>query len=138
MEHDFSRRRFLQYATYAGGALALTGCTTGKSGAVGSSDRLGAALPPLEGAQVVLDPAQFPKAFKESPEFAKKSAAGQLPPVAQRIGQDPLVIKPVHGVGHYGGELRRAYLDVGDNLAGSLFCAGPDSLTYVDYSNKQV
>jgi peptide/nickel transport system substrate-binding protein len=138
MENDFSRRRFLQYATYAGGALALTSCTGGGSEQSGAATRLGSTLPPLEGAQVVLDPAQFPKSFKESPEFAKQVAAGKLPPVAQRIGQDPLVLKPAHEIGHYGGEIRRGYLDVGDNLAGALFCAGPDSLTYVDHTNKQV
>ena len=49
----------------------------------------------LEGPEVVTDPAKFPKSFKEAPQLAEQVKAGKLPPVAERIGQDPLVIKPL-------------------------------------------
>jgi peptide/nickel transport system substrate-binding protein len=137
-ERDFSRRRFLQSTVYAGaGASVLLGCTTGQSTGGGSTG-LGTKLPPVEGAQVILDPAQFPKKFAEWPEFAKKVSAGQLPPVAERIGQDPLVIKPLQGVGKYGGQIRRGFLTATDWLNGAGFCGGPDLLLYWDYQGKEV
>src|SRR2546425_10774912 len=57
----------------------------------------------LEGPEVVTDPAKFPKTFKEAPQLAELVKAGKLPPVAGRIGQDPLVIKPLHEIGRDGG-----------------------------------
>src|SRR2546427_8392270 len=60
----------------------------------------------LEGPEVVLDPAQFPKSFKEAPPLAELVKAGKLPPVQERIGQDPLVVKPLREIGKYGGTRR--------------------------------
>src|SRR2546427_6831823 len=63
----------------------------------------------LEGPEVVADPTKFPKTFKEAPQLAELVKAGKLPPVAERIGQDPLVIKPLHEVGRYGGTWRGGF-----------------------------
>src|SRR6185503_15118544 len=57
----------------------------------------------LEGPEVVTDSAKLPKAFKEAPQLAEQVKAGKLPPVAERIGQDPLVIKPLNEIGKNGG-----------------------------------
>jgi peptide/nickel transport system substrate-binding protein len=138
MERDFSRRHFVQSVVLAGGGTTLAGCTTGNNGQPTAQGGLGDTLPPIEGAQVILDPAQFPKTLKESPDFAKRVRAGQLLPVAERVGQDPLVLKPAHSVGRYGGQIRRGYLGVGDPVSGARFCAGPDCLLYKDYANKQI
>ena len=62
----------------------------------------------LEGPEIVTDASKFPKAFKEAPQLAELVKAGKLPPVAERIGQDPLVIKPLKEIGKYGGAWRRA------------------------------
>src|SRR3989475_2028535 len=62
----------------------------------------------LEGAEVVTDPARYPKTFKEAPQLAELVKAGKLPPVQERIGQDPLVVKPLREIGKYGGARRRA------------------------------
>src|SRR2546430_4763831 len=61
----------------------------------------------LEGPEVVTDAAKFPKRFKEAPQLAALVKAGKLPPVQERVSQDPLVIKPVHEIGKYGGRRRR-------------------------------
>src|SRR5262245_34356472 len=63
----------------------------------------------LEGAEVITDPARFPKTFKEAPALAEFVKAGKLPPVRERIGQDPLVVKPLHEIGKYGGTWRRGF-----------------------------
>ena len=41
--------------------------------------------------------------FREAPMLAEKVAKGELPPVDQRVPEDPLVLKPVEAVGKYGG-----------------------------------
>jgi peptide/nickel transport system substrate-binding protein len=138
-ERDSSRRWFLQNAAYAGaGAIVLSSCTTGQGGSGGGQGGKAGALAPIQGSEVILDPAEFPTTFKEWPEFAKKVAAGQLPPVAERIGRDPLVIKPLDGIGKYGGQIRRGFVDATDARNGIIFCGGPDCLLYWDYQGKNV
>jgi len=63
----------------------------------------------LEGPEVVTDAAKWPKSFKEAPQLAELVKAGKLPPVAERIGQDPLVIKPLQSIGKYGGTWRAGF-----------------------------
>jgi peptide/nickel transport system substrate-binding protein len=41
--------------------------------------------------------------FSEAPTLAERVAAGQLPPVEERLPEDVQVIEPVEGVGEYGG-----------------------------------
>jgi peptide/nickel transport system substrate-binding protein len=93
---------------------------------------------PPEGGRVILDPAQFPNAFHEAPMLAELVRQGRLAPVHERIGQDPLVIQPLHEIGHYGGTLRRAFIGPSDFWGATRFTTGPDSLLYWDYEWKQV
>ncbi|MDB6178210.1 ABC transporter substrate-binding protein [Paracoccus sp. Z330] len=53
-------------------------------------------------------------AFEEAPELTEKVAAGELPPVDERLPSDPLVMDLVEAPGEYGGTLRRAILGGGD------------------------
>ena len=82
----------------------------------------------LEGPEVIVDPAQFPKTFKEAPQLAELVKAGKLPPVAERIGQDPLVLKPVHELGKYGGMWRRGFTGPADFWNGLHSVSGPDHI----------
>jgi peptide/nickel transport system substrate-binding protein len=91
----------------------------------------------LEGPSVVIEAAQIPKAFKEAPQLADLVKAGKLPPVEQRIGQDPLVIKPVHEIGKYGGTWRRGFTGPGDRWNGNRTVTGPDSLLFWDYTGEK-
>ncbi|MGE3272352.1 MAG: hypothetical protein AB7P40_26625, partial [Chloroflexota bacterium] len=91
----------------------------------------------LEGPEVIVDASKFPKSFKEAPQFAEMVKAGRLPAVEERISQDPLVIKPVHEIGKYGGTLRRAFTGPGDKYNGWRF-VGVDNVLYWDYSGTNV
>jgi len=62
--------------------------------------------------------------FNEAPELRIKVAAGELPPVEQRISEEPLVMEPLEEIGQYGGIWKRVALSVGD--AGLFSC----TLTY--------
>ncbi len=91
----------------------------------------------LEGPEVVTDPAKFPKTFKEAPQLAELVKAGKLPPVAERIGQDPLVIKPLHEIGKYGGTWRAGFTGPADFWNGFRCCSGPDHLMFWDYTGDR-
>jgi peptide/nickel transport system substrate-binding protein len=91
----------------------------------------------LEGPEVVTDAAKFPQSFKEAPQLAELVKAGKLPPVAERIGQDPLVLRPVHGVGKYGGTWRRGFTGPADFWNGYRCCSGPDTLLFWDYTGDR-
>ena len=56
------------------------------------------------------DPArgQAPPKLGEAPMLAELVKAGKLPPVEQRVPDEPMVIKPLIEIGKYGGTWRRA------------------------------
>ena len=112
-------------AVVAAGALAQG---AGKTSLIGK----------LEGPEVVTDAAKVPKAFKEAPQLAALVKAGKLPPVAQRIGQDPLVIKPQHEIGTFGGTWRGGFPGPADFWNGFRCCSGPDHLMFWDYTGDKV
>ena len=91
----------------------------------------------LEGPEVITDPAQFPTSFKEAPQLTDLVKAGKLPPVAERIGLDPIVVKPLHAIGTYGGTWRRGFTGPADTSAGQRVNES-DHLTYFDYTGTQV
>jgi peptide/nickel transport system substrate-binding protein len=135
----YSRREVLVYGvTVTGGLFVLGSCSSGGGDGGNAAGGSGAELPDIQGAELVTDASKFPTRFKERPEFADQVAAGTLPPVEERIGQDPLVLKPIDGNGRYGGVMRRAYLGPGDFQNANRFCAGPDNLLYWDPQRQTV
>ena len=72
-------------------AVGLPGRVGWAQGTLAESGLIGE----MEGATVLRDPAQWPKSFKEAPMLAELVKAGKLPPVEQRIPEEPMVIKPV-------------------------------------------
>jgi peptide/nickel transport system substrate-binding protein len=71
-----------------------------------------------------------PRTFHEAPMLADMVARGELPPVARRLPDEPLVIPPVERIGDYGGTWRRAFVGPfdGQNVERLLH----DSLLYYD------
>ncbi len=52
--------------------------------------------------------------YNEAPMLADLVAAGDLPPVEERLPDDPLVIEIEDEIGRYGGSLRRAFIGPAD------------------------
>jgi peptide/nickel transport system substrate-binding protein len=119
------------------GLLALAS-TASVPGARAQDTKPGAHLiGKLEGPEVVTDPAQVPKRFKEAPQLAELVKAGKLPPVEERIGQDPLVIKPLREIGKYGGTWRRGFTGPFDYSNGNRV-AQNDKLLFFDYTGTKI
>ncbi|MGE3912841.1 MAG: ABC transporter substrate-binding protein, partial [Chloroflexota bacterium] len=92
----------------------------------------------LEGPEVLADAAQIPKAFKEAPMLADMVKAGKLPAVAERVSQEPLVVKPVREIGKYGGTWRRGFTGPGDKWNGYRAGTGPDHVLFWDYTGNKI
>ena len=144
MASRMRRRDLLKFTAAAGGAAVLSACvtpTTTASPTPRATDTPGTAgkypLGRLEGAELITDTSKYPKTFKEAPELADLVKQGKLPPVAERIGQDPLVLKPVHEIGKYGGTMHKAFIGTQDGTA-FRFANGPDSLLWFDWEWKKV
>jgi hypothetical protein len=101
LDQGLSRRELFRTAGVAG--ITLSGLrdlawhpATSAAQAPAPTPKIGGQLiGKLEGPTTVTDPAKFPKTFKEAPQLAELAKAGKLPSVKERIGEDPLVIKPV-------------------------------------------
>ena len=48
---------------------------------------------------------QMIASYSESPLLADRVAAGELPPVEERLPNEPVVVEPLESIGVYGGEL---------------------------------
>ncbi len=53
--------------------------------------------------------------YREAPMLAEMVARGELPPVDERLPEEPLVQEVVEGIGKYGGVLRRGFLGPSDH-----------------------
>jgi peptide/nickel transport system substrate-binding protein len=140
---DVTRREFLREAALATGGLVLAGRLPAAWAQVpGSStsvaQKLGAQLVgTLEGPQIIRDPLKWPKKFNEAPVLAELVRQGKLPPVEQRVPFEPLVIKPVHEIGRYGGTWRRGFTGPGDGENGNRIVSA-DKLLFWDYTGNKV
>lgn len=120
-------------------ALALLGTALPSSDARAQAGGLAASglVGKMEGAELVLDKAQIPKAFNEAPDLAALVKAGKLPAVKDRLPEEPLVVKPLHQVGKYGGTWRRGFLGPGDAENGNRLNAS-DKLLFWDYTGTKI
>ena len=91
----------------------------------------------LENPTIVTDSAQWPKQFQEAPALAELVKVGKLPPVEQRLPQEPMVIKPLRSVGKYGGTWRRGFLGPGDSENGNRVRSG-DKLLFWDVTGTKI
>ena len=89
----------------------------------------------LEGPVVLVD-APRPASLKQAPMLDELVQAGTLPPVEQRVPEEPLVIKPLEEIGKYGGTLRRGFTGPGDDENGNRYVSG-DKLVFWDYTGTE-
>ncbi len=105
------RRDFLALSAVGLAGLVATACGgSGATPAAGPAATTGAAAPPPSPATpprsaiqptIVTGqpPAAAPAQFKEAPQLAQLAKDGKLPPVAERLPKNPVVIAPVEMVG---------------------------------------
>ncbi len=144
-DNSLTRRGLLAGASGLGAATMLAGLSApmaealAQAAADGDKTKVsGELIGKLEGPEVVIDPAQWPTDLKEAPMLASRVAAGTLPPVKDRVGPDPLVIKPLHEIGKYGGTLHHGFTGPGDVWNAWRLATGPDSLLAWDWTGNRI
>ncbi len=80
--------------------------------------------------------AQAAAAYQESPMLAERVAKGELPPVAERLPENPMVIEPVNEIGKYGGIWRRLCVGAGDLMLNTRM--GYEPLVRWDRTGKEI
>jgi len=90
----------------------------------------------LEGYEVQAGAAR-PAALKEAPILADLVKAGKLPPVEQRVPDEPCVTKPLNEIGKYGGTWRRGFTGASDGENGNRMVA-VDKWIFWDYTGTKV
>jgi peptide/nickel transport system substrate-binding protein len=128
-----TRRKFLgSTAAIAAAAIstdALAQAVAGK-GQFGGSGLVGNLAGPTQATVI-------PTSFNEAPQLAEMVKGGKLPPVAQRLPAEPMVIKPLESVGKYGGTWRRAFIGPSDGENGNRIMAS-DKLLFWDFTGSKI
>src|SRR5215510_5906732 len=136
-----SRREFIRDAALLSGGLAalgVPGTVLGQGSGGAAPPKLGAQLiGKLEGPELVLDPAKWPKKFAEAPSLTELVKQGKLPPVEKRVPEEPMVVKPVQGIGKYGGTWRRGFTGPGDGENGNRIVS-TDKILFWDYTGTRI
>ncbi len=105
--------RFSSYRIHIIMVMAITavffGCSRNHDAqSTGEPGKPGGAVVSTEGFSFIYK-GSLPTSFSEAPELAKRVAAGELPPVEDRIPEEPLIIPPIERIGQYGGIWRRGF-----------------------------
>lgn len=107
-------------------ALIVTACTTPPTpapatqppAAVQPTEQKPAEVKPTEAQPAEVKPTEAPaqptSKYGEAPQLAEEVKAGKLPPVEDRLPQEPLVVEGAEGVGQYGGTWRRGFTGPSD------------------------
>jgi peptide/nickel transport system substrate-binding protein len=125
-----NRRGFIRATTLAAGSGLILADAARAQGIQGSN-----LVGRLEGVSIAghTRPAQL----KEAPQLAALVREGKLPPVEQRVPEEPLVLKPLRAVGRYGGTWRRGFTGPGDVENGNRINAS-DKLLFWDPTGTQI
>ncbi len=110
LKKKVTRREFMRLS-----GLATAGVVVAACGGV-PEDAAPAATEPAESAAPAEAEAPIgpPTKFNEAPMLADLVAAGDLPPVDERLPLNPLVLDSLEGIGNYGGTIRRGFKGVSD------------------------
>jgi peptide/nickel transport system substrate-binding protein len=85
-------------------------------------------------AMALIGPTVVPQAtaqdsmYRESPMLAAMVAAGELPPVDERLPENPAVVTPFNEVGTYGGNLRFGFVGTNPGWGGMWYTTGWENL----------
>jgi peptide/nickel transport system substrate-binding protein len=99
-----TRREFLRVSALMGAGSLAAACAAPAP----ATDAPPVAAQPTTPAEPVAPaaPGAPPSRYNEAPMLAEKVAAGELPPVEERLPENPFVITGLDGIGNYGGGWR--------------------------------
>ncbi|NPV06968.1 MAG: ABC transporter substrate-binding protein [Anaerolineae bacterium] len=139
-----NRRTFLSIGALAASSAALAACGGGQPAptATPAAPAEPTATTPPQATPAPAEPTATPvpaepvSRYREAPMLAEKVAAGELPPVDERLPVEPLVQQVVEEIGEYGGTWHRAAVSASDTAL--FFRLYPDGLVYFDIEGNLV
>jgi len=114
---QLTRRAFLKYAGAAATVAMASACSRAAAPAAAPTEEPTSAPTEAPTTAPTEAPTKAPEAaateapvskYNEAPMLAEKVAAGELPPVEERLPKNPMIIEPLEEIGQYGGVWRRA------------------------------
>jgi len=112
-KRKLTRREFLQVSVLATAGVALTACAQPTPVATPAPEEPKVEEPKVEEPKVE-EPVAPESKFNEAPMLAALVAAGQLPPVDERLPMNPYIVEVAESIGNYGGNWRRGFSGVAD------------------------
>ncbi|MBV7333539.1 hypothetical protein KFU94_35965 [Chloroflexi bacterium TSY] len=112
---EISRREFIRMSAFATVGTALAACGGGAPAPEAPADE--ASVSDTSAAEKPAAPAGPPGTYNEAPMLAEMVANGDLPPVDERLPENPLVLEGLDGVGNYGGLWRAGRRGQADHFA---------------------
>ena len=113
--NGISRRQFLRISALASAGTLAAGCVVPQP----------VTQPAVQPEASPSAPPEVPEApparYSEAPMLADLVAAGELPPVEERLPENPDEVAPLESIGKYGGAWRRGFAGVYPALARSGF-----------------
>jgi peptide/nickel transport system substrate-binding protein len=107
MKKKFTRREFLRISTAATAGVIATACggpaTPEATEEVAVEEEAAATPVPTPEPEKEATPAPPPSKYKEAPMLAERVEAGELPPVDERLPEEPSIVPVVEEIGQYGG-----------------------------------
>jgi peptide/nickel transport system substrate-binding protein len=116
-----SRREFLRVSVIATAGAAAAACA--KAAPEEPTATAEAAVPtPTEAAAPTPTPEPAVDTGRQAPMLAALVVAGELPPIDERLPEDPMVVVPTYEIGQYGGTLNSFMVNAEDRSAVFNFC----------------
>jgi len=111
--NEISRREFIRVSTLAVAGVAAAACAKQAEPTAAPELKATATTPPT--AAPTATPVPEPETGGgQAPALAELVTAGSLPPLDERLPENPLVLESMHGIGQYGGAIRRGLSDARD------------------------
>jgi peptide/nickel transport system substrate-binding protein len=110
-----TRREFVKLASFGAAALAAGACRAATPAPTATPTAVPTEAPPTPTtaptavAEASPTPAAPPAKYNEAPMLAELVKQGKLPPVEERLPQNPLVVEGLDGIGNYGGTIRKGF-----------------------------
>jgi peptide/nickel transport system substrate-binding protein len=122
--YRITRREFLSLSAAAAAGAVVTACCPPAETPQPTAKPAEPTAKPAE-PEATKPPADTPvppSAYTESPMLAEMVAAGDLPPVDERVPKNPWVYPPNDGIGNHGGYMRRGFSGISDRWGCRKFC----------------
>lgn len=114
-KREITRREFLRASVMAATGAVAAACAPGVPAPTPTIAPAPTSPPPTLTPMPEAAPATLPSKYKEAPMLAELVKQGKLPPVDQRLPEEPLVEPVFEEVGRYGGIWRRGFLGPSDH-----------------------